>query len=536
MYIIRNALRCIGRSKGRNFLIAIIVLVIAISSCVGLSIRRAAETARTDTLETMTVTATISFDRFSAMQDMKPPTGGEDGEPPSFDRDSFKDMMGSSSALTLEEYQTYAAASSVSDFYYSLTVGVNGDDALSPVENEETSSQNSNFGGFGGPGGGFGGGKDMIRGAQSEFSVIGYSSEKAMTQFADGTASVTQGTVFTEGTAEYQCIITEELATYNDLSVNDTVVLVNPNNEEETYTLTVTGFYTDTSANQNSFSVMGMTSSDPANRIYMSYAALDSIVKASQEVSTTEKDSTTGREFETALSGDLAATYVLPDVEAYETFEKQVFEMGLDESYTVSSSDITAFENGLAPLETLSTTAGYFLAVILIIGAVILVVLNIFNVRERKYEIGVLTAMGMKKGKVALQFLTEIFVVTICAVIIGAGIGAAVSVPVANALLENQTTAQTDRDDRLEENFGRGEIGGMQPPGNMPQGGVPFGDRMEDMFENAGEYMVEIQSATDLTVIGQMLIIAVALTLVGGAASMLFIMRYEPLRILSNRD
>lgn len=36
---------------------------------------------------------------------------------------------------------------------------------------------------------------------------------------------------------------------------------------------------------------------------------------------------------------------------------------------------------------------------ILVIGAVILVVLNIFNVRERKYEIGVLTAMGMKKER-----------------------------------------------------------------------------------------------------------------------------------------
>lgn len=39
MYIIRNALKCIDRSKGRNVLIGIIVLVIAISACIGLSIR-----------------------------------------------------------------------------------------------------------------------------------------------------------------------------------------------------------------------------------------------------------------------------------------------------------------------------------------------------------------------------------------------------------------------------------------------------------------------------------------------------------------
>lgn len=70
MYIIKNALRCIGRSKGRNILIGIIALVIAISACIGLSIRQAAESAKASTLEGMNVTATISYDRAGAMGDM----------------------------------------------------------------------------------------------------------------------------------------------------------------------------------------------------------------------------------------------------------------------------------------------------------------------------------------------------------------------------------------------------------------------------------------------------------------------------------
>ncbi len=41
MYIIRNALKCIGRSKGRNILIGVIVLVIAVSAVWGCrSVRR----------------------------------------------------------------------------------------------------------------------------------------------------------------------------------------------------------------------------------------------------------------------------------------------------------------------------------------------------------------------------------------------------------------------------------------------------------------------------------------------------------------
>ena len=151
-----------------------------------------------------------------------------------------------------------------------------------------------------------------------------------------------------------------------------------------------------------------MMSTDPANNIYMSYNAVQSIVDKSKSVATVTTDENTGRESSTATTGTLNATYVFADIDGYEAFETEVYKLGLDESYTVSSQDLTMYENSMTPLNTLSTMAGWFLIVILLIGAVILIVLNIFNVRERKYEIGVLTAMGMKKGKVALQFLTEI--------------------------------------------------------------------------------------------------------------------------------
>ena len=116
MYIIKNALRCISRSKGRNILIGIISLVIAVSACIGLSIRQAAESAKRSILEGMSVTATISYDRQSAMSGL----GGGKGSG-SFDRGQFASIIGGASSLTLEEYQLYATAASVSDFYYTMT-------------------------------------------------------------------------------------------------------------------------------------------------------------------------------------------------------------------------------------------------------------------------------------------------------------------------------------------------------------------------------------------------------------------------------
>ena len=175
-------------------------------------------------------------------------------------------------------------------------------------------------------------------------------------------------------------------------------------------------------------------------------------------------------------------------------------------------------------------------------------VLNIFNVRERKYEVGVLTAMGMKKWKVAAQFMCEILVVTMIAVVIGAGIGAVSSVPVTNALLEGQIESQNSMQTQMEENFGRpGDFGGGFPGGNM--GGMPGGmpsdipddmgrgkNPFEKMLGSAENYITEVNSAMNLTVVFQMLGVGLLLTLVSSMASVTFIMRYDPLKILANRD
>ena len=545
MYIIKNALRCIGRSKGRNILIGIIALVIAVSACIGLSIRQAAESAKKSALDGMSITATISYDRASAMGNMagsRPGMGGGGFMGGSFDPSQFGDIMGKGSSLTLEEYQKYAQAESVQDFYYTLTAYFNGSESFNPVSDETADDSEESDGTLDGSldgeesnrpsmPGGMGG---MMGGAFSsgDFSIIGYSSDSSMTAFINGNASIVDGSMFEEGTSELVCVISEELAMYNGVSVGDTVVITNPNLGTEAYTLTVLGIYTSSENNDFSMSMFG-ASQDPANRIYMSANALQSILDASEAAAD-----------DTKVTGSLNATYSFADIESYEKFEEEVRALGLDESYTVSSSDISAFESSLAPLNTLGTMAGWFLLIILIIGGIILVVLNIFNVRERKYEVGVLTAMGMKKWKVAAQFMCEILVVTMLAVIIGAGIGAVSAVPVTNALLEGQAQSQSNQQSQMEQNFGRpGDFGGGFPGGNMPSdmpsdipdmggGKNSFGD----MFSGAADYITEVDSAMNLTVVFQMIGVGLLLTLIASAASVLFIMRYDPLKILANRD
>ncbi len=520
MYILKNALKSIGRSKGRNFLIGIIVLVISVSTCVGLSIRQASESAKEETLNTMSVNGTITFDRQSLMSSM---TGGG-----GFDRSQFSSMMSGSNSLSLEEYEKYAQCETVSEFSYTMNLSINGSDCFEPVSTDAEESAEQPMGGMMSGRGGM----SSIMGMSGDFQIVGCSSESAMTSFIDGSAYIGEGEVFAEGTSDFDCIISQELATFNDLNVGDTIEVSNPKSDDEIYHLQIAGIYVDSSANENSVSNMGMaTSSDPANKIYMSYTALQKFIDESQEVSVTEIDEDTGTEYETGITGMISASYEFANADDYYQFENDVRNMGLDESYIVSSSDLSSYEDGLMPLDTLSTMAGWFVIVILIIGAVILVVLNIFNVRERKYEIGVLAAMGMKKGKVTMQLLSETFIVTITFAVIGIGIGAATSVPVTNALLENQVSIQQTKEEDVEENFGRSGMMGMGKPGNSA-------NPLSNIFGSNSEikYVTEISSAMNITVVMQMLLIAVVLTHVSGAVSMLFVMRYEPLKILANRD
>ena len=555
MYIIKNALRSISRAKVRNVLIGVIVLVIAISSCVALSIREAAGSAKDKYLEELEVTAQISIDRQSMMKDFS------SREPGGFDRDSMKEMLTNQNELTLDEMEIYAKADSVKGFYYTGSTSVNTDENWEAVdttgrteEETDTESDASGFpgmGGQGGMGGMFGGGMMPGRmGNQGDATVIGYSSDEAMADFLAGTSTITDGEMFEEGTEEYNCVISDELATYNEMEVGDTIVVVNPNNEEESYELSIVGVYHNEQSGISQPGMMGgfSTATDSANQIYMSYNALAKIVEASETVAANAEAEDADTDI-SAMRKQVSGTYTFATVEDYEKFDAEARELGLAEEYTISSSDISSYEESLEPLNNLSEYAMYFFIVILIIGGIILAVLNIFNIRERKYEIGVLAAIGMKKWKIALQYATELLVVTFIAIFIGTGIGAVGSVPITNTLLEKQVAKQNASFEEQMGNFGRGEMPSDMPgnmPGNMPGGssGGPSGfggfGNMDEIFSDMGKgvtnYVTEIDSATNLTVIVQLMGVGVLLTLVSSLFAIAFVLRYDPLKIMANRD
>lgn len=554
MYVIKNALRNIIRNKGRNILIMIIALVIALSACIALSIRQSAESTRESTLSDMEITANISVDRSKMMKNAT-----DNSSDSSSNKENMKSALQNTKDLSIDELEKYAKCKSVKDFYYTQSASLDASGSLEAVDtssnsdsssSDSSSSSNSdsknstdnngntppdmqgNNGGQGGPemkGG---------MGSQGDFTVIGYSSESAMTDFIDGTSKITYGSMFDINSSDKKCLISSELATLNSLEVGDTIKLQNPNDEDEIITFTISGIYTKSDSN-SSENMMGFNASnDPANQIYTSYECLSSIITKSEKNASTSTDSTTGMKMSSAIRGQVNGTYVFSSVDDYNSFQKEAKKAGLSSDYTIQSQDLTEYENSLVPLENLSSFAGWFLLIVLIIGAIILIVFNMFNIRNRKYEIGVLTAIGMKKWKVALQFLTETFIVTFVAIILGAIIGACTSVPITNALLENQVTSSQTQQTQVEQNFGRGsdtqnnnsnnsDSNSSQDKSNPPSGGF---------MGQASNYISSVSSATDLMVVLELILLGLGLTIVSSLTSVIFVMRYEPLKILSQRD
>ena len=249
----------------------------------------------------------------------------------------------------------------------------------------------------------------------------------------------------------------------------------------------------------------------------------------------------------------------------YNSFKKEVRTLGLSSKYTVSSQDIERYEQSAQPLNNLARFAGYFLLVILILGAVILVVMNIFSTRERKYEIGVLTAIGMKKKQVAKLFVAEIMMLTLAGVIIGGAVGAVSATPVTKALLSSQIAQQQSQIKDRQGNFGRDNNGGGPGEGRQPGGegsgpsappdqadtvsaktsgtsGTAAAVTVKSRSSSAAggpqsmQYITNVSNSLNIIVLLELLGSCLLLGIIAGAVSVIAIMRYEPLQILNNRD
>ncbi len=523
MFIIKNAWKSITRNKGRNILIGLIIVVIGAACAVTLSIRNSANKLVKAYEEKYNVEATLSFNRESLMSNFTP---GDDSLEENIEK--FNDIE----SISVENIDNYGDSKYVDYYYYTYSVGMDGKNITVASEElqkitTETKTTTKTSGGGPMPGGGFRPSKSTttttkseqiinMRGTNRDFTLIGYSSYEGMKDFITGGYTITEGEVSSDFTSN-NCVINEELASLNELEVGDTITLVDPDNSSLTYSLTITGIFADSS--ENSSNMKSMFSSS-ANSIITNSKVVETIVAKDEDISATT-----------------TPTFILKSKDVADSFAEEVKEKGLDENYQ-ATNNIDEIESETSSITNVSSFATTFLIITLVIGGVVLFVINMINVRERKYEIGVLRTIGMSKFKVTAQFVTETFIVAIFSLLIGAGIGSTCSVPVANMLLSNEIENSKEESNKIRENFG-GMNDKTESTIETDESSMAVDAKEENTLNYGVAQITEetnINAVVDIKVLLELLGIGLGLILISSISSMVSISRFSPLSILKERS
>lgn len=497
MYILKNALTSIVRNKGRNLLIGIIILVISCAVSVTLAINNSSSSLIKSYESKYEVEATIGMNRENMMQSFDP----EDREN---SKDNMKEMFDSANNLTVEDIENFADSDYVKSYYYTMQTGVDSDTL--EKASMTSSSENSMSDGRG-PNG-----KENFKNESSgDFTLKGYSSIESMNEFIEGSYTITDGEVSDDFDSNY-CLINSELATLNEIAVGDTIEIVDSDDDSNTYELVVSGIYEEKTDNDNGMSMF----SDSVNTIITNTNFISKMQENNED-----------------LSVSTTPTFVLTSSDVVEKFSEELTEKGLNENLTVQTN-LDQVENATSTISNVKTFACSFLIITLIIGTIVLLVINMINIRERKYEIGVLRTIGMKKSKVCLQFMSELFIVAFISLILGGCLGATVSIPVSNSLLKNEITSSQNESNNIRDNFGKGQNNNTLND-EMQKSNNDFGN---NGFKGVATVQAfdSIDAVVDFKVLIELLGIGLLITLISSVSAITSIQKFSPLTILKERS
>ncbi len=473
MYILKNAMKNLGRNKGRNFMVLMIALLTLTSVTLSFSVKTISDLAITRYQNSFYVDATIDYDWEKLEQDFPPKiTENADGsitEESSFDLPeiSFEDYLRYADSQYVKGAKYYATCSFASDALTSVPDNTHeGEEwiSLEGMSLEEimavfdVSTKEELF-----DSGIIENEDELQRFLDSKRNLagmlIGYTDLSIVDDFADNANKLESGH-FPE--QDNECIVSSKYAEHNNLNIGDTISISGPSKSDtEAIPLTITGIYA-------------------AHRAEASAETLGEVYGHVYTTFNTVKNSG----FHYIWIGK--AIYQLGSPEDAELFEKELHEKGLSEyrilSYSNSSDEYT---KNTEPLKNISRIAEIFTLAASLTGAAILLLISFFNIRERKYEIGVLRAMGMKKRGVARGMVYETLTIMLISFTLSILLALVFTKPIAAAFIGDLTG-----------------ISAMLPPT-----AILFGAVMAFLF-----------------------------SVLAGLCSVLAVMRHEPMQILSERN
>lgn len=511
MYLFKNALKNVLRHKSRNVMISAMMLAMITCTVLSLVISNTSSAIINDYKDQFSSEVFIQPDIEKLQKEAQENSNGG----PTMIR-----MPTIDSQLLLE----LASSSYLKEALATASLSLDSSSILAIDENSDSNGMSIS------PNGGMG----TIRFNGGNFSLLGDS----WAEFEEGLRALETGSFPTNNN---EVLISQELSDVNNLLVGDlftlesTVQIPLPSDFDVTsvidgeiievngvnytvnftergttlsrlhvYEVEVVGIYTDIRDAYENSNMPAMAALNNRNQIL---TTLDTLLASRYEN-------------EQGISIDV--TYYLNNPDDLVAFEAEARALGLPETFSVST-DEASYNAIVKPVLGMKSIATTFMFVVIGLGILILLLLTSHAIKERKYEIGVVRAMGMKKSKVALGLWYEMMMITSICLVIGLGIGTAIAQPVSSALLENQLVSIQEPQVQGPQMGGGPQTGGSARPGIL----TPTPD-----VTPISEITVKIDAATIL----QIVLFALFFASISSILSIHQITKYEPMKILMERN
>ncbi|EPO1000497.1 ABC transporter permease [Listeria monocytogenes] len=486
--------------KGRSVLQLIIFTVVCVLILSGFTIQSAADKASELAREQLGGTVTLTVDREKQMQAMRDEAASSDSSSTE-SKPQFE-----SSPIDVSDANELAKLNHVASYnYYSSTQALAS--GFDPIESSgDTSSSNdesSTTAETQGPGGGQGG-PQMV---DADLSISGLLDSATSTDFEAGTSELTSGVAITSADKDKNVAMVEEnLAEENDWKVGDSFTVTSSDGNTKV-TLKIVGIYKTTDSGSDmaqNFSFL-----NPYNKVYVPYTVANTI-KGSNYKNTVD-----------------SAVYTMDDAANISAFEKEAKKVdSIDwDTFKLDAND-TLYQQMIGPINSVTSFSKNVVYIVSIAGALILGLLVMMQVRDRKYEMGVLLAIGEKRGKLIAQFFVEILIVALVSFGLAAASSHYVAQLAGNQLLAQQNSS-TNETTTSTENRGPGD-GGQGGPGGI-------GESVSNLTKNT-EQIKELDIQVTLEDMLKMGGIGIGIAFISVLLPAALVLRMNPKTILTKQE
>ena len=469
MNFIKRAFWSVKARVGKSILLLIVLTVISVLVLSGLTIQTAADQSSILAREKLGGEVTLTVDREKLMEQQQ-------GEDQSGGRQRFQSVP-----VPIDSAEELIDSKYVKGYnYYSTTSALAKD--FTAVGSDDTTDSSDQ--------GGFGGARMMA----GDVSVEGIVFSDSTSSFVNGDASIVEGRHLTkEDVNKDVTLIEKNLASENDLKVGDSITISNTDGTEST--LEIVGVYETTTEMDER--AQDFTFLNPYNQLLVPYTVANTLKGTTDSID--------------------RAVYYMKDPADIQSFIADAEKSAIDfDQFKLDAND-QLYQQMMGPIENVASFSNNVVLLVTIAGAIILALIVMMTIRERKYEMGVLLAIGEKKGKLVSQFLVEILIVAVLAMGISTLSGNLVANQIGEQLLQQEIT-QSD--------------GTAGTPASFNSRRMPFQPSNLQDVDTMNELSIHTTSEDLMKLFGIGMIVVLLSTLIPSMT----VLRLNPKAILTKQD